>query len=260
MVGRPAGPPQETLPRRRIFTRGGGGGARGGGGRPGGLGTRVLLALLVLLFVLPAVQMALHRFVPVWLTPLQAVRVGQGYGLTRDWTSIEAISPELVRAVIASEDAQFCTHWGFDFREIRRAWRDYQAEGDIRGASTISMQTARNVFLWPGRDPLRKALEIYLTPWMEAGWPKKRIMEVYLNVAEWGPGVYGAEAAAQRYFGKPARALTRREASLMAAVLPGPLRWSPAEPTPYIQRRAGTIRARIPATPTPVDGDPCPVK
>lgn len=263
MAGRRAGPPEETLPRRRIFTRGGGGGGRPGGrgsGGGSGLGRRLLLALVLLLFALPAVQVLLHRVVPVWLTPLQAVRVGEGYGLARDWTAIEDISPELIRAVVASEDAQFCSHWGFDFREIRRAWQEYRREGEIRGASTITMQTARNVFLWPGRDPARKALEIYLTPWLEAGWPKKRIMEIYLNVAEWGPGVYGAEAAARHWFGKPARDLSRREASLLAAVLPSPLRWSPGEPSSYVQRRAGTIRARMPSAPTPVDGDPCPVK
>ncbi len=256
MVGRSAGPPPDTLPRRRIFTRGGG---RGGGGG-GGLGRRLALALLLILFALPAVQVLLHRWVPVWLTPLQIVRVVTGHGLDRTWTAIEDISPDLIRAVIAAEDARFCTHTGFDVREMRKAWQDWQDGGSIRGASTISMQTARNAFLWPGRDPIRKGLELYMTPWMETAWPKKRIMEVYLNIAEWGPGLYGAEAAARRYFNKPAAKLSRQEASLMAAVLPNPLRWSPAEPTAYIQRRAGTIRARMPSAPSPVDGDPCPVR
>ncbi|WP_404380047.1 monofunctional biosynthetic peptidoglycan transglycosylase [Caenispirillum salinarum] len=259
MVGRPAGPPEETLPRRRIFVRGGGR-ARGDGGG-GGWFKRVLAALLLVVLVLPAVQVAFHRAVPVWITPLQVQRFVEGHGMTREWTPLEDISPELIRAVIASEDAQFCAHWGFDFREIRNAFREWQSGERIRGASTISMQTARNVFLWAGRDPVRKMLEAYLTPWIEAGWSKKRIMEVYLNVIEWGPGLYGAEAAAQRYFDKPAADLTRREASLLAAVLPGPLQWSPADPTAYLQRRAGTIRARIPSAPTPgEENDPCPVK
>lgn len=258
MVGRSAGPPEETLPRRRIFVRGGRMRATGGGG---GWFRRLVMALLLIVLVMPPLQVAFHRYVPVWITPLQVQRIGQGYGLTRDWTPLEDISPELIRAVIASEDSQFCAHWGFDFHEIRNAFREWQSGEGIRGASTISMQTARNVFLWAGRDPVRKVLEAYMTPWLELGWSKRRIMEVYLNVIEWGPGLYGAEAAAQRYFGKPAAALTRREASLMAAVLPHPLQWSPADPPSHIQRRAGTIHARIPATPRPDAGnDPCPVK
>jgi monofunctional biosynthetic peptidoglycan transglycosylase len=259
MAGRRAGPPEETLPRRRIFVRGGGR-ARGDGGG-GGWFKRLFVALLLIAVVMPGLQAAFHRYVPVWITPLQVQRIAEGHGLIRDWTPLDAISPELIRAVIASEDSQFCSHWGFDFREIRNAFREWKSGEGLRGASTISMQTARNVFLWAGRDPARKALEAYMTPWIEAVWSKKRIMEVYLNVIEWGPGLYGAEAAAQRYFGKPAADLTRREASLMAAVLPGPLQWSPAEPTAYIQRRAGTIQARLPSAPQPGAGhDPCPVK
>lgn len=259
MVGRRAGPPEETLPRRRIFVRGKGG-ARGDGGSGGGGVRRVLAALLLVVVLMPAAQVALHRFAPVWLTPLQVQRVLEGYGLQKDWTPLHAISPHLVRSVIASEDAQFCGHWGFDFREMRRAFEEWRRGEGLRGASTISMQTARSAFLWGGRDPVRKGIELYLTPWLEAVWPKARTLEVYLNVAEWGPGLYGAEAAAQHYFGKPAADLTLREASLMVAVLPGPRQWSPADPTPYIQRRAGTIRARVPATAEPgPNNDPCAV-
>lgn len=259
MVGREAGPPQETLPRRRIFVRGGRGGGAPGGRPRGGRGRRLLLALLLILVGMPAAQVALHRWAPVWLTPQQVQRVAEGYGLDRVWTPLTDISPELIRAVITSEDAQFCRHEGFDLREIRRAYEEWRRGDGLRGASTITMQTARTAFLWSGRDPVRKGLEVYLTPWLEAAWPKARILEIYLNIVEWGPGIYGAEAAARHHFGKAAADLTRREASLLAAVLPSPLSWSPAEPTAGVQRRAATIRARLPSTPAPGPGnDPCP--
>jgi monofunctional biosynthetic peptidoglycan transglycosylase len=147
--------------------------------------------------------------------------------------------------VIAAEDNRFCEHAGFDWGELEGQLDALLAGGRARGASTITMQTAKNLFLWPGRDFVRKALEAWLTPQIELLWPKRRIIEVYLNVAEFGPGIYGAEAAARAYFGKSAGALGAREAALLAAVLPSPRRWSPDRPTEYLSARARNIRTRI---------------
>lgn len=159
--------------------------------------------------------------------------------------ALERISPALVRAVIASEDGRFCFHHGIDFDAVGDAVDDYESRGRLRGASTISMQVARNVFLWTGGGIVRKALEAPLALALDAWWPKRRTLEVYLNIAEWGPGVFGAEAAAQRYFHKSALALTSEEAARLAAVLPNPIRWDAAQPTDYIKRRSGVIRTRM---------------
>jgi monofunctional biosynthetic peptidoglycan transglycosylase len=158
-----------------------------------------------------------------------------------------------VRALIAAEDARFLQHYGFDWRAIEQARRrNQQLRGRrLYGASTISMQTAKNAFLLPARNYLRKALEAYFTLLIETFWGKRRILEVYANIIEWGEGIYGAEAAARRYFGISARSLAPRQAALLAAVLPNPRRWSPAAPSPYIQRRSAWIRARMEAIPTP---------
>lgn len=166
------------------------------------------------------------------------------------------ISPNLVRAVMAGEDARFCEHRGFDWTAIENAWEHYESgRGRLLGASTISMQTAKNVFLWPGRDWLRKAIEAYFTVLIELAWGKRRIIEVYLNIVEWGRGVYGAEAAAQFYFRKPAAALTLTEASRLAAILPDPRQWSASRPNGHVLERSAFIRAQIPALPT---GTPLP--
>jgi monofunctional biosynthetic peptidoglycan transglycosylase len=148
------------------------------------------------------------------------------------------------RAVIAAEDNLFCEHQGFDWRAIGEAAEDYAAGKRVRGASTISMQVAKNLFLWPGRDFARKGMEAYLTVIVELLWSKRRIMEVYLNIAEWGDGVFGIGAAAHAHFGKPASTLTGREAALLAAVLPNPREWSPVRPTAYIAGRADVIMRR----------------
>jgi len=147
--------------------------------------------------------------------------------------------------VIAAEDNLFCEHHGFDVDSIRDALVEWTEGGRARGASTISMQTSKNLFLWPGRSALRKALEAYVTAWLEVLWPKHRIMEVYLNIAEWGPGLYGAEAAARHYFGVPAARLSRPQAARLAAVLPNPRAWSPARPTEYIRERAAVLQRRM---------------
>lgn len=201
--------------------------------------------ILVILLLLPTALIVVYRLLPPPITVLMLVRLTQGEGLSKDWQPLGAISPQLPQAVIASEDNRFCVHGGFDWVELRGQF-DRAIEGKgTRGASTISMQVAKNVLLWPGRDPVRKAFEAVLTPQIELIWNKRRIMEVYLNVAETGPGMYGAEVAARRYFGKPARDLTRREAALIAAVLPNPRVWSPARPTGYIRQRARTIERRM---------------
>lgn len=220
-----------------------------------------LVGRAVALFIAISVALtALYRFVPPPITPLMVIRLTDGNWISKDWTSYDDISPNLARAVIASEDSGFCTHWGFDFEAIQKALRHNEKSRRLRGGSTISNQTAKNTFLWPGDTALtryaRKAIEPYFTLLIELMWGKRRILEVYLNVVEWGPGVYGAEAAAQYHFHKPAATLTRHEAALLAAVLPNPIRFSAGKPSGYIQRRAGQIQARMNDVEDPT-ADPC---
>ncbi|UEM01510.1 monofunctional biosynthetic peptidoglycan transglycosylase [Skermanella rosea] len=209
---------------------------------------RVLPAVLAIGLGVAAVTVGwvvLYRAVPPPGTPLMLIRAFGGAGIEKDWVGLESLSGALPRAVIASEDSLFCSHAGFDWDSLRQAWQGNLAGRSLRGGSTITMQTAKNAYLWQDRTYLRKGLEAWFTLWIELVWPKARIMEVYLNIIEWGDGIYGAEAAARAYFGKPASALTRREAALMAAVLPNPLRWSPAKPTRYIAGRANVIQQRM---------------
>jgi len=201
----------------------------------------VVLALAALAAAL-LVGLVLFRFVPApstlmigrWLT-LQPV--------SRDWVPLREISPQLIRAVVAAEDQRFCQHRGVDWVELNAVLED--EDGPSRGASTLTMQTAKNVFLWPGRSYLRKALEIPLAMAIEVAWPKQRIMEVYLNVAEWGEGVFGAEAAAQRYFGKPAADLSAQEAARLAGALPNPILRNPARPSRSLVSAAGRVQRRV---------------
>jgi monofunctional glycosyltransferase len=206
---------------------------------------RWLIRLALLALLGPTLLVALYRFVDPPLTPLMLMRMTQGEPLHYQPVPLARVSPHLVRAVIASEDNLFCRHMGFDVGALRDQVSNWIEGERPRGASTITMQTAKNILLWPGRDPLRKILEAWLTPQLELLWDKPRILEVYLNVAEMGPGVYGAEAAARRFFGKPASALNRREAALLAAVLPNPRAWSAARPTPFVERRAIRITRRM---------------
>ena len=210
----------------------------------GGVRRALLLGLLIFLLAPPAL-LVVYRLLPVPITPLMVIRLAQGEGLHKTWVPLGAIAPALPQAVIAAEDNRFCEHAGFDWAELEGQIDRALAGRRARGASTITMQTAKNLFLWPGRDFVRKALEAWLTPQVELLWPKRRIIEVYLNVAEFGPGIYGAEAAARAYFNKSAGALGPREAALLAAVLPSPRTWSPGRPTRYLQARARTIRTRI---------------
>ncbi|MEG0819841.1 MAG: monofunctional biosynthetic peptidoglycan transglycosylase, partial [Brevundimonas sp.] len=179
---------------------------------------RPLLTLLLILALIPIGGVVLHRFVPPLFTILMVKQAIAGHGMDYRWRSLDHISPRLVEAVIAAEDARFCQHHGFDVEAIQKALEaneraEQRGSGKVRGGSTISQQTAKNVFLWPGRDWVRKGLETGYTGLIELAWGKRRIMEMYLNVAEWAPGVYGAEAASQHWFHKSAQNLTTREAA-----------------------------------------------
>jgi monofunctional biosynthetic peptidoglycan transglycosylase len=187
----------------------------------------------------------LYRFVPPPVTPLMLIRLAEGEGLRQDWRPLEQIAPVLAEAVVAAEDNRFCEHSGFDWPALGGEIEAWRAGEDPRGASTITMQTAKNLFLWPDRSLLRKLLEAPLTPQIELIWPKRRIIEVYLNIVELGPGIYGAEAAARAYFGKSAADLGAREAALLAAALPSPRTSSPGQPSEWLEERARTIRTRI---------------
>ncbi|WP_298464310.1 monofunctional biosynthetic peptidoglycan transglycosylase [uncultured Erythrobacter sp.] len=181
-----------------------------------------------------------------WLpVPVTATMLMDGNGITKDWESLDNIDPNLVAAVIAAEDSKFCSHSGFDTEAIEKAIENNRNGGRIRGASTITQQTAKNVFLWQGGGYFRKGLEAYFTFWIENVWGKRRIMEVYLNIAETGIGTYGAEAGAQRYFGKSAARLSADEASRMAAALPLPKERSVKNPSGWLARHGNTIEARI---------------
>ena len=206
---------------------------------------RPVLTVLLALALLLVASVAIHRFVPPPATFLMVTRAVEGGEMTYRWRSLNDISPRLVEAVIASEDSTFCAHRGFDMKAIEKALKANERGGRIRGGSTISQQTAKNVFLWPGRDWVRKGLEAGYTVLIETLWGKRRIVEVYLNVAEWAPGVYGAEAAAQHWFGKSADELSAREAARLAAILPSPRRYDAASPGPYVRRRASRVQAAM---------------
>lgn len=161
--------------------------------------------------------------------------------IKKNWTSIGNISPHMVQAVVASEDNRFMEHFGFDLKAIEKARKLNKKGRKLRGASTISQQTAKNVFLWPQRSYLRKGLEVYFTLLIEVFWSKERIMEVYLNVIEMGNGIYGAEKASEIYFKKPCDKLSKQQAALIAATIPNPRKWRPDKPTNYILKRQAWI-------------------
>ncbi len=190
---------------------------------------------------------------PMLIRSVEGLIAGEPVGIDKDWTDYEEISPNFFRAVVAAEDARFMSHGGVDWRAVEQAkkYNERHKGKKRRGASTITMQTARNTFLCHCRNYARKALEVYFTYLIEAVWGKKRIIEVYANVIEFGEGIYGVEAASQKFFGTSAAKLSRRQAALLAAVLPNPRRWNPARPTNYINRRASTIMARMNQVPIP---------
>lgn len=195
------------------------------------------------------------------ITPLMVIRAfeyifeGREVKIDKSWASYEEINKKLFKALVSGEDARFMTHKGFDWKAIKAAQRyNDKMDGEKkRGASTITMQTAKNTFLWHGRNYVRKALEAYFTVLIEAIWGKKRIIEVYANVIEWGYGIYGAQAASRYYFGKDAKDLTTQEAALLAAVVPNPRRWNAGAPTPYIRKRANWIMSRMNSVAIPRD-------
>jgi len=212
----------------------------------------VVVAAVAAVLVVPVLPIAVLRWVRPVVTPFMVARwVTDGAGIDRRWMPLRAMSPALPRAVVAAEDARFVHHDGFDWTEMESAVREAQRGGRLRGASTITMQCARTVFLWPGRSVVRKVAEAYLTVWMELLWPKRRILETYLNLVEWGDGVYGCEAAAQRHLGTSCATLTAEQAARLAAILPSPRRWSAAYPGPQVQRRVATILARMHAVSVP---------
>jgi monofunctional glycosyltransferase len=207
---------------------------------------RKIRAVIIWFFILSISTTILFRFVPIPFTPLMIIRLGEqlfhgeSLKLKKDWVPLKEISPKLPLAVVSSEDQLFLDHWGFDFNAIEKAMKNNNSvkkKKKIKGGSTISQQTAKNVFLWPGRSWIRKGFEVYFTMLIEGLWSKERIMEVYLNVIEMGDGIYGAESASRIYFKRPARNISFAQAALIAAVLPNPRRWNPAHPSSYIYKR-----------------------
>ncbi len=209
------------------------------------MATRVLRYILmgfVWFLVLSVGLVVLYRFIP---PPVTATMVLDGNGITKDWESLSRIDRNMVSAAIAAEDGKFCSHNGFDLTAIEKAIKRNARGGRIRGGSTISQQTAKNVFLWQGGGYFRKGLEAWFTVLIESVWGKRRIMEVYLNVAETGIGTYGVEAGAQRYFHHSAARLSRNEAARMAAALPLPKERSVVSPGGFTRRYGNSIAARI---------------
>lgn len=204
---------------------------------------RIIFRIILWFFILSIGSTILFRWVPVPVTPLMLKRCieqkmdGKPMKLQKDWVSLEEIAPHLQLAVVCSEDQNFLMHFGFDFKALKKAMINNEKGKKLRGGSTISQQTAKNVFLWDGRNYVRKAFEAYFTLLIEVFWSKERIMEVYLNVVELGDGIYGAEAAAQHYFKKPAAKLTREEAAILSALLPSPRKYGKVINGNYIQGR-----------------------
>lgn len=213
--------------------------------------TKTLRWCVLGFFVSSFLTVLIYRWMPIYATPLIFIRTfeyaleGKWVSIQKDWTPIEEISPHLQKAVIASEDPKFLNHFGFDIEAIGRAIDANKKRKIKMGASTISQQTAKNVFLYPSRTYLRKGLEVYFTLLIEFLWTKRRILEVYLNVIELGSGVYGAEAASQFYWKKSAKNLSQGESQLFAAILPNPRRWNPKRPTNFVLRRRNFIQRNL---------------
>ena len=205
--------------------------------------------IVVAFFASTILSVVIFRFLPVWVTPLMVIRCyqqvseGRELKLSHDWEPLENISPSLPVAVMASEDARFLEHHGFDYKAIEHAAKRNREHPEKRklGASTISQQTAKNVFLWPGRSWVRKGFEAYFTVLIEMLWSKQRIMEVYLNSIEMGEGIYGAQAVAEEHFNKDAKDLSRSECALIAVTLPNPRKFSSKNPSAYMQKRQARI-------------------
>ena len=210
---------------------------------------RILFKLILIFFVVSIFSVIIFRFIPIPITPLMIIRSveqklnNKKFKLSKDWTSLDKINPVMPLAVMAAEDQNFEEHFGFDLEAIKKA-EEYNKRHQgkkLKGASTITQQTAKNVFLWPSRSWIRKGFEVYFTFLIEIFWSKKRIMEVYLNIVETGDGIYGVEAASHIYFNKNSSKLNITEASRIAAILPNPRNWSPIRPTARIERKARRI-------------------
>jgi monofunctional glycosyltransferase len=203
--------------------------------------------VLAALIAWPIVMTVVYTVVPPPFSNVMLLRALSGNGIKKDWVGLDEISPHLPRAVITSEDARFCEHRGVDWTEFQGVIEDALEAGEapLRGASTIPMQTAKNLFLWDGRFAIRKVLELPVALWMDLVWSKQRMIEIYLNIVEWAPGVYGAEAAARHHFKKSAKNLTRREAALLAAVLPNPIKRSAGKPSKGVRSIANRIQVRM---------------
>jgi monofunctional glycosyltransferase len=208
--------------------------------------TKILVTICGIIALAWVTGLLIFRYVspPATLTMLIS-SIENKHWAKHQTVPIKKVSTHLQRAVIAAEDGRFCLHHGIDILELQHAIDDYAKNGRLRGASTISMQVSRNVFLWTGGGWARKVLEAPLALALDAAWSKQHILEIYLNIAEWGPGVFGAEAAAQHYFGKPASALSATEAARLAAILPNPVNWNAARPTAYIAQRSNVIQKRM---------------
>ena len=221
------------------------------GARPRQRLRRVVGLTVLFLLVMPAMPVLLLRIVPPPASAMMLKRwidahaAGRDFELQYHWVSARKISASLRAAVVTSEDQRFYEHGGFDWKELRNALDQWRDGGSLRGASTISQQVAKNLFLWPGRSFLRKVFEAWFTFWIEWLWPKQRILEVYLNIAEMGDGTFGAEAAARRYFKRPAAQLNAHESALLAALLPSPLRSNPANPSQHLGKRQRWILRQI---------------
>ena len=213
---------------------------------------RWLLRAALILLVLFAALVAIYAYAPP-VSTLMLARWAMFRPVERVWTPLERMAPALPLAVLAAEDGRFCRHGGVDWAALRQVIDEAGEDGPTRGASTIAMQTAKNLFLWPSRSALRKGLEIPAALVIDRIWGKRRVMEAYLNVAEWGEGVFGAEAAARRYFRKSAAELSAREAALLATSLPSPLRRDPAHPGAQQRRMTGALLRRMERTKTLAD-------
>lgn len=212
---------------------------------------RIVWRICLAFFLISIISVVIFRWVPVPVTPLMIIRnveqMGDGKGVVmeHDWVPLKEISPKLQLAVVCSEDQNYLKHFGFDLGAIKKAMQENEEGKRFRGGSTITQQTAKNVFLWQGRSYLRKGFEAWFTLLIEVFWSKERIMEVYLNSIEMGPGVYGAEAASQHWFHKPAKKLTKDEAAAIAAILPNPIRLKANPASSYVSNRKAWIKQQM---------------
>lgn len=208
------------------------------------------LAVFMIIIATPFVLVVVYAGINPPVSSFMMIKAFEGNGINFVWRPIDKISPHLVRAVVTSEDARFCSHKGVDWKVMDKLVNKALAgkRKRLRGGSTVTMQTAKNLFLWPGRSYVRKGFEMVLAYWIDFVWPKQRVIEVYLNIAEWAPGIYGAQAAARHHFGKSSLRLSRREAALLAVSLPNPVIRNAGSPGPKTRRLARRLSRRVNGT------------